>query len=133
MGLAFISLGDSSKLKSFLDLNPDVPRQLCFVDDSREFLAYEAAGFGKIGSEAMPKSGLRPPGLSLSQWFKYLINVLKLSPIRKDAKLGEFPEGVLRLGGTFVLKGEEVVYKHSDRIPGDYPNVEDVIKAAEVQ
>lgn len=45
-------------------------------------------------------------------------------------KLGDLPMGVLRLGGTFVVSGEDVLYAWSDTVPGDHPKVDDVIAIA---
>jgi hypothetical protein len=39
------------------------------------------------------------------------------------------PQGVLRLGGTFAVDGGAVLFAHSDGVPGDHPNVADVIDA----
>jgi len=66
-------------------------------------------------------------------WWKYFTNVVKISPIPKDGgmKLGDVPEGVLRLGGTFVIKDDDVVYQWSDRLPGDHPVVQDVFDIAQ--
>ena len=38
---------NAEKLTKFLSLNPSVPRERSFVDESRTFDAYEAAGFGR--------------------------------------------------------------------------------------
>uniref|UniRef100_A0A7S2CC10 Uncharacterized protein n=1 Tax=Florenciella parvula TaxID=236787 RepID=A0A7S2CC10_9STRA len=130
-GPFFISIGDAEKLNKFLDLNPKVPRDSAFVD-GYDFTAYEAAGFGKLdGSDPDAAKGakLAAPNLSMGDWFKYTTNVMALSPVPKDLKFGEIPEGVLRLGGTFVVDGNEVVYQWSDKIPGDYPAVDDVLQA----
>lgn len=129
-GPFFISIGDAEKLNKFLDLNPKVPRDSAFVD-GYDFTAYEAAGFGKLdGSDPDAAKGakLAAPNLSMGDWFKYTTNVMALSPVPKDLKFGEIPEGVLRLGGTFVVDGNEVVYQWSDKIPGDYPAVDDVLQ-----
>ena len=40
------------------------------------------------------------------------------------------PEGGLRNGGTLVVKGDDVVYQWSDKIPSDVPDVEDVLRIA---
>jgi hypothetical protein len=45
-------------------------------------------------------------------------------------KLGEIPEGVLRLGGTFVMNGDQIIYRWSDRLPGDHPDIEEVLQIA---
>jgi hypothetical protein len=45
-------------------------------------------------------------------------------------KFGEVPEGVLRLGGTFVVKGDKVLYQWNDRLPGDHPDIQEVLEIA---
>eukprot|EP00854_Cymbomonas_tetramitiformis_P005481 gene5481-6644_t len=129
-GPIFISIGDAEKLNKFLELNPQVPREKSFVDDSSDFAAYQSAGFGKIGETEVKKVQMAKPELTGQQWFTYARNVMALSPVPKDLKFGEFPEGVLRLGGTFVLDGDKVIYAWADPIPGQHPAVEDVIAAA---
>ena len=64
---------------------------------------------------------------SFGDWFKYLTNVAKLAPIREAERV---PEGVLRLGGTFVLRGEDVAYAHAGASSGAAPDVDDVLAAA---
>jgi hypothetical protein len=63
-------------------------------------------------------SALKAPDFTPSQWFSYLANVAGLSPIRKDEPVRGVPEGVLRLGGTFVVDGQDVVYAYSEELPG---------------
>ena len=132
-GPLFVSIGNQEKLVTFLELNPQVPRDVLFADNL-EFNAYDAVGFGKFTdlSEKDKKDiKLRKPDISLRTWWTYLSNVVKLSPIEKG-KSG-IPEGVLRLGGTFVVKGDDVVYQWNDKIPGDYPEPEDVVHFIEEQ
>lgn len=45
----------------------------------------------------------------------------------KGMKLGEVPEGVLRLGGTIALSGDRIIYAYEDGVPGDYPDPIEVI------
>lgn len=61
-------------------------------------------------------------------WWKYFTNVMKLSPIDPEST-GGIPEGVLRLGGTFVVEGDEVLYQWSDQIPGDHPDPREVLQS----
>jgi len=63
-------------------------------------------------------------------WLGYFSAVGKVSPIPKDMKFGEVPEGVLRLGGTFVIKGNDILYRWSDRLPGDHPDIDNVLSIA---
>ena len=51
---------------------------------------------------------------------------MELSPVEPGSK--EFPEGVKRLGGTFVIDGDDVIYQWNDRIPGDNPDLDDVMQ-----
>ena len=132
-GPVFISVGDPEKLGKFLDSNPALPRSMAYIDASEyEFEAYKLAGFGNIAPGAkMPEGGLPPPKLGFGQWFKYFTNVAGVSPIPKDMKFGEIPEGVLRLGGVFVLRKGSVVYQHSDALPGDHAPIEEVLRVVE--
>lgn len=133
-GPIFISIGDEDKLAAFLEKNPEIPRDQVLVDDY-SFEAYKAAGFGKfddvpkeVAKEAM--GNMVAPELGLKGWWDYLTSAAKVSPIPKDMKFGEVPEGVLRLGGTFVVCGNEIAYRWSDRLPGDHPDIEDVFEIA---
>lgn len=103
--------------------------------DDYSFGAYKAAGFGRfddtdkeVAKETM--NNMQAPNLGFGAWWKYLTNVMKVSPIPKDMKFGDIPEGVLRLGGTFVVKGDEILYRWSDRVPGDHPDIESVYNIA---
>lgn len=118
----------------FLDQNPHVPREFAFVDDDlKSFGAYRKAGFGRFDEQdpavAKQVELEAPKGVN---WWNYLRSFLVISPVPKDQKLfgGGVPEGVLRLGGTFVVKGDEILYRWSDRLPGDHPDVEEVWKIA---
>lgn len=126
-GPLFISIGDDEKLNVFLDKNPYVPRENAFVD-GYEFAAYEAAGFGKFDTVKAKGVTITAPILNggMKGWWDYFTSVGKISPIPKDMKFGDIPEGVLRLGGTFVIQGDTIVYQWSDRVPGDHPNVAEV-------
>lgn len=138
-GPIFISVAPSEtaveKMGKFLDLNPLVPRRSLFVDDSPSFDAYTKAGFEKIGeSKQKPDMAkLKAPRMGGARgWWRYLTNVANLSPVPSDLKFGEVPEGVLRLGGTFVIDGEEVLFAHADTFPGDHPAIADVLRAARI-
>ena len=79
------------------------------MDWSESFDLYEAAGFGKIGDAKPETVDIKPPAFGWREWWAYLTNVAALAPIRKDKPMTGVPEGVLRLGGTFVLDGDDVV------------------------
>jgi len=116
-----------------LELNPFIPKEQIFVD-GYDFTAYKEVGFGRFDEqdkEVLKGVTLSAPDLGgFGEWYKYVSNVMKISPIPKDMKFGDIPEGVLRLGGTFVVDGDDVVYQWSDRVPGDHPEIEDVLNAA---
>lgn len=100
------------------------------MDNSRTFDLYSAAGFGKIGDTKPADINLKPPGFDFKQWFDYLSNVATLAPMRKGEPVTGVPEGVLRLGGTFVLEGDSVMYAHSEELPGMSPEIKDVLVGA---
>ena len=133
MSLRFVSIGDPEKLTKFLDLNPAVPRSSVFVDagfDAQTFNAYDSAGFG-VMDKAPSDTKLTVPRLgSAGAWWRYLSNVASLSPVPKSFKFGTVPEGVLRLGGTFLIDQDRVLFAHADQFPGDHPDIENVLKAA---
>lgn len=122
------------KLDTFLELNPFIPRDRMLVD-GYDFKAYKGAGLGRfdeVDPEVAKSVKLEAPPFGLGTWWKYLTNVMKVSPIPPDSKLfgGGIPEGVLRLGATFVIRGDEVLYQWSDRLPGDHPDVSKVAAIA---
>jgi len=130
-GPLFVSIGTAEMAKKFLSLNPSVPAQMMFVDDY-SFSAYNAMKLEKITSqppELVKDVKLKAPKLGgFKGWFSYLSNVMALSPIDKD-KPG-LPEGVTRLGATFVVKENDVVFQWNDRIPGDHPDPREVLSTA---
>jgi len=102
--------------------------------DGYNFDAYKAVGiksFTEVDKDSVKDFKMSAPDLSFRQWMSYFGNVMKISPVPKDLKFGELPEGVLRLGGTFVVSGDEVVYQWSDKIPGDHPVIDDVVSIAQ--
>ena len=134
-GPIFISIGDAEKLNVFLDKNPYVPRDQALVDNY-SFGAYEAAGFGRFDEQdddlaKAAMKNMQAPALGFKGAWNYATSVMKVSPIPKDMKFGDIPEGVLRLGGTFVVKGDEILYRWSDRLPGDHPDINKVWSIAE--
>lgn len=131
-GPIFVSIGDQEKLATFLKQNPDINPTQMFVDDYN-FDAYKSVGFQSfldIDKEVAKKAKMTAPNLSFSQWIGYFLNVMMISPVPKDLKLGEIPEGVLRLGGTFVVDGDQILYQWNDKIPGDHPDIQEVLSAA---
>ena len=132
LGPLFVSIGDQDKMKLFLEKNPAIDPQSMFVD-GYDFSAYKAVGFGNFQDtdpETAKQVKMEAPDLGIGQWLGYFGAVGKLSPIPKDMKFGEIPEGVLRLGGTFVVKGDDILYQWSDRLPGDHPEISEVLSVA---
>eukprot|EP00977_Amphora_coffeiformis_P000653 scaffold143_cov154-Amphora_coffeaeformis.AAC.5 len=123
-------MGNTDKLNKFLELNPTVPRDQVFVDDYN-LKAYTAAGFGKLemGSKLPEGVSLQPPRLGgFGGWWKYLKNVVSVSPVPSDTVTSkQVVESVSVLGGTFIVKGEDVIYQWNDVIPGDTPDLEKVL------
>mmetsp|Transcript_90638 Transcript_90638/g.227898 ORF Transcript_90638/g.227898 Transcript_90638/m.227898 type:complete len:132 (+) Transcript_90638:1180-1575(+) len=124
-----VSPGSPEKLTRFLELNPTVPKDRIFVDDSENYGAFKAMKFGKLDGTPPPNAegvSLKAPDLDPSTWFSYLTNVAGLSPIRGTED--GIPEGVTLLGGTLVFSGERMLWASADRIPGDYPAPEAVLR-----
>ena len=98
--------------------------------DNYALEAYNSAGFGKIAENAeLAVKGTKkfgPPELTPKQFMTYLTNVGQLAPFPKKFSLG-IPEGVLKLGGTFGINREKVVYLYEDGIPGDNPTPMEVL------
>lgn len=131
-GPIFVSIGDKDKLQTFLEKNPSIDRNSMFVDDY-DFGAYEAVGFQKFtdtDADTAKQVNMSAPNLGFKQWMGYFSAVGKVSPIPKDMQFGQVPEGVLRLGGTFVVKGDDILYQWSDRLPGDHPDIKKVVSIA---
>lgn len=129
----FISIGDAEKLSTFLNANDFIPRDQMFVDDYT-FNAYRAAGFGRfdqLDREDVKNFKMTAPEIGgFRGWLNYFGVVSKVSPIPKDMKFGEVPEGVLWVGGTFVIKGDEVLYQWSDKVPGNHPDIREFVNIA---
>ena len=67
--------------------------------------------------------------MSLGKWLSYLKNVASLSPIPKGMRLGEVPQGVRVLGGTYAIEDGAVRFSHNDVVPGATPEIDAVLKA----
>lgn len=119
-------------MNTFLDANTFIPREQAFVDDY-SFDAYKAAGFGRfdqVDKDAVKDVKMTAPELGFGEWINYFTTVGKVSPIPKDMKFGDVPEGVLWTGGTFVVQGNEVLYQWTDTVPGNHPVIDDVVSMA---
>ena len=89
-------------------------------------------GLQNIGDDKsiqMSDVKLEAPDLGFKGWWNYMKSVTKVSPIPKDMKFGDIPEGVLRLGATYVVDGDRIIYDYRDKVPGDHPNPMDVLAA----
>lgn len=110
-------------------------KEQMYVDDYA-FNAYKAVGFQRFDQadkevvKSVDMGKYSAPNLGFGEWMTYLSNVAKVSPIPPDMKFGEVPEGVLWTGGTFVIKGSEVVYQWTDTVPGNHPDVSQVVDIA---
>lgn len=133
-----IAPGKSEQLKRFLELNPKVPKDRVFVDDSDNYKAFKAMKFGSLDKDMPGRENVKmqAPDLGFGGWLDYMGNVVALSPIREGEE--GVPQGVKLLGGTFVVgKGKEegdkerVLFASADRLPGDYPRPDAVLSAIE--
>eukprot|EP00746_Dinoflagellata_sp_MGD_P005789 gnl/MRDRNA2_/MRDRNA2_111216_c0_seq1.p2 gnl/MRDRNA2_/MRDRNA2_111216_c0~~gnl/MRDRNA2_/MRDRNA2_111216_c0_seq1.p2 ORF type:complete len:110 (-),score=25.32 gnl/MRDRNA2_/MRDRNA2_111216_c0_seq1:215-544(-) len=103
-----------------------------FVDDEKSFAAYKAVGFNQFTDNFMKTQELAKiknfalPQLSFGKWMEWKDNFEKMSPDNPWT----FPEGVRQVGGTFVVSGDNVVYQWNDRVPGDHPNIQQVVAVA---
>lgn len=131
-GPLFISVGQPDQLQKFLDLNPELSQAKALIDDSSDFAAYKAAGFNYLmgDKELAEVPNFKPPkSMGMGKWFTYLKNVISLSPVPKGStmKLGDVPEGVKVLGGTYAIDGDAVKFSHMDQVPGATPEIEEVL------
>ena len=133
-GPLFISVGKPTQLAQFLEVNPELTGAKALIDDSPDFAGYRAAGFNlKLGEKQLEKPpDFKPPkAMGMGKWMTYLKNVGSLSPVPKDMKFGEFPEGVKVLGGTYAISNDDVVFSHMDEVPGATPEISAVLKTVD--
>lgn len=130
-GPLFISVGQPEQLQQFLDINPELKDAKALIDDSADFAGYRSAGFNlMIGDKKLETPpDFKPPTMGMGKWLSYLRNVASLSPVPKDMKFGEVPQGVRVLGGTYAVDGDEVVFSHMDEVPGATPEIEAVLRS----
>ena len=131
-GPLFISVGQPEQLQQFLDVNPELSGAKALIDDSKTFEGYKSAGFNiLLGDQTLEKPpDFKPPKtMGMGKWLAYLKNVATLSPVPKDMKFGEVPQGVRVLGGTYAVDGADVTFAHADEVPGATPEIETVLKA----
>ena len=135
VGPIYVSIGDEQRLNAFLDKNPDVPRSQMVVD-GYDFDAYKKAGFGRFDEK--PKSvtdNVVPKPIRLGGWkgwWTFLTSFAPLAPVTPDMEFPEMltPEGLFWVGGTMVVRGDEIVYRWDDRISGDHPDASSVLAIA---
>jgi hypothetical protein len=116
--------------------------------DGYDRSVYGAVGFGTFANPVDPDRAreaakrLRAPDLGgLMGWINYLGSAAALAPIppapAQEGGRGTFslmpgvPEGVLQLGGTLVVQGNEILFQHSDAVPGDTPDLAEVLRVLE--
>lgn len=119
-------------MNAFLSKNEWMDKKQMYVDDY-SFDAYKSAGFGRfdqVDKETVKDIKMTAPELKFGEWMNYFSVVGKVSPVPKDMKFGEVPEGVLWTGGTFVIQNNDVLYQWTDTVPGNHPVIEDVVKVA---
>lgn len=129
-GPFFVSIGkDVEGLQTFLDKNPNIPRESIFLDEDN-FGGYKKMGLGKMSFTDANK--VREAAKSIKKpevnFFDYLSIAGKVTPIPKDLKFGQIPEGVTYLGATFVVSSDKFVYVYEDGLPGDHPEPASVLK-----
>ena len=86
IGLVFISIGDNTKLKSFLEANPEALKSSdLFLVDGYDFTAYKAVGLRNIGDDEKAakeaSKRMKAPELRVKEWISYIKTVGKVSPV----------------------------------------------------
>mmetsp|Transcript_18443 Transcript_18443/g.27864 ORF Transcript_18443/g.27864 Transcript_18443/m.27864 type:complete len:119 (+) Transcript_18443:653-1009(+) len=109
-------------------MNPQVSQDNFFVDDYN-FAAYDKLGFGKFGlgrEDFANWNRVQFPKLrGVNKWRQYLTSIPTIGPF-EEGKYG-VPEGGLKLGGTYIVQGSDIVYEWRDKLPGDLPDPKDVV------
>jgi len=137
-GPIFVSIGDPDRLNAFLDKNPEISPDSFFVD-GYDFTAFREAGFGRFDEK--PKeitANVKTKEARLGGgkgWWTFLTSFIPLAPVTPDMKFPEnlTPEGLFWVGGTFVVKKDDIVYRWDDRIAGDHPDTADVLRIAKAK
>lgn len=133
------------QLETFLQENPNIPRDSILVDDYNHVSYKETMGFGRFDQitdwnqlfKEMNWAKLVVPlfrQLGIPTLVTYLKNVYRLAPIADGQRLDwtDLPEGGLRNGGTIVVASEDdqILYRWNDKLPGDVPAPSDVYRDA---
>lgn len=125
-----MSIGTPEKLKKYLQLNPFMKDEQFYVD-GYQTQSYKDAGLGMMNLGSLSFSNIKKPKLGgAGQWLKYVSNFKNLAPIPDGESLRDIPDTVLMLGGTFVMNGDDLIYKWKDSYPGETPNIEEVLGIA---
>lgn len=135
VGPIFVSVGNAEKLKGFLELNPNIPKDRIFVDRiENDFQGYQSLGFTQFGLDDIRQHWRTvefPPRLSsIKQGWQYLTSIPSIGPF-KNNDYSRVPEGGLVMGGTFVLADNAIVYEWRDKLPGDLPEPPSVLTELE--
>ena len=102
-----------------------------FYVDGYQTQSYKNAGLSMMDMASLSFSNIKKPKLGgVGQWWKYVSNFKNLAPIPDGGKFGDIPDTVLMLGGTFVMNGDDIIYKWKDSYPGETPNIEEVLGIA---
>jgi len=102
-----------------------------FYVDGYQTQSYKNAGLSMMDMASLSLSNIKKPNLGgVGQWWKYVSNFKNLAPIPDGGRFGDIPDTVLMLGGTFVMNGDEIIYKWKDSYPGETPNIEEVLGIA---
>lgn len=124
-GPLLVAPGDLPQLEKFLELRPNVPRHLMFVDPSQSFAAHRGVGIGSLLEGPAPDVSLlalKAPDMGgFDNILGYMSSVMDLAPSNLD--------GVRLLGATLVIHGDRIIFASADRVPGDYPKPADVLRA----
>ena len=129
-------MGNAGQLQEFLASNPSVPRDSMFGDtlDRMSYKNLTLPLISELDSEVAKDAAGQlsaPQGLGMKDWWNYFRSAIKLSPIdRETQKLGQIPEGVLQLGGTFLLLNDDIIYQWNDQLPGNTPDLQEVLDVA---
>jgi hypothetical protein len=137
-GPIFVSIGDAERLNAFLSKNPEISSDKFFVD-GYDFAAFKEAGFGRFDEkpkEVTENVKAKPAAFGgIKGWWTFLTSFIPLAPVTPDMKFPEnlTPEGLFWVGGTFVVAGDDIVYRWDDRISGDHPEAIDVVDVARAE
>ena len=134
-GPIFVSIGDPERLNVFLEKNPRIAPRKIFVD-GYDFAAYKEAGFIRMDKQPeVVRTTVKGNPWDLGgvkEWWTYLTTFMGLAPFTEDMPMSEKlnPEGLLWSGGTFVVRGNEIIYRRDELVSGDNPNPRDVLAIA---